>query len=390
MAKRLFLIVLDSFGMGELPDAEAFGDAGSNTLAAVAASPKFSAPNLTALGLFNIEGAVGGQRVPAPTASFARLASKSPGKDTTVGHWEIAGVIAERALPTYPGGFPEEVLDQLHAATYRRFLCNKPYSGTDVLRDYGREHIRSSQPILYTSADSVMQIAAHETIIPVKDLYDICEKARTVMQGEHAVGRIIARPFVGDPPEFIRTANRRDYSLPPPDETMLDKLRKRWLDVVAIGKIYDIFAGQGITRTIKTKNNTDGMEQAIAMAGQEFSGLCFVNLVDFDMVYGHRNDVDGYAAAMSAFDVQLGQFIKQLGRDDAVIITADHGCDPSTPSTDHSREYVPMLMFGRGVRRGVDLGTRPTFADIAATVQEYLELAPATAGESFWQQVRAE
>lgn len=383
MAKRLFIIVLDSFGMGALPDAALFGDEGSNTLAAVAASPRFHAPHLQALGLFNIQGTVGGQAVDQPLASFARMAEKSPGKDTTVGHWELAGAIAKRPLPTYPDGFPEKLLDQLYSCCHRQFICNRPYSGTDVLREYGLEHIRTGKPILYTSADSVMQIAAHEDIIPLSELYEICQAARALMQGEHGVGRIIARPFTGDPPDFVRTPNRRDYSLPPPAPTLLDILRKGWLDVIAIGKIHDIFAGKGISRTIKTGNNTQGMEQAIAVAGQNFSGLCFVNLVDFDMLYGHRNDVDGYAQAISDFDLQLGEFAAALGPDDAVILTADHGCDPSTPSTDHSREYVPMLMFGDNIRRGVDLGTRSTFADVAATAQAYFGLGLETQGTSF-------
>lgn len=383
MDKRLFLIVLDSFGMGELPDAAEYGDTGSNTLLAVAGSPEFHAPNLRKLGLFNIDGAAGGEPVEEPIASFARMAERSAGKDTIIGHWEIAGLISKKALPTYPEGFPKELMDQLSREIRRPLLCGLPYSGTKVLQDYGVEHTKTGAPIVYTSADSVMQIAAHERVVELSELYRICEVARSMMRGEHGVGRIIARPFTGRAPNFTRTPNRHDYALSPTHATMLDVLQKRWLDVIAIGKIHDIFAGRGITHSVRTTSNADGMEKAIQLAKQGFSGLCFVNLVDFDMLYGHRNDIDGYAKAISEFDVQLGELMECLLPGDAVILTADHGCDPSTPSTDHSREYVPMLMFGHGIRQGVNLGTRPTFADIAATVQDYFTQPIKTAGESF-------
>jgi phosphopentomutase len=383
MPKRVFLIVLDSFGMGESPDAGRFGDEGSNTLASVAGSSRFHAPHLTALGLFNIDGAVGGKPSPDPVASFARLGERSPANDTTVGHWEIAGVAVDAPLPLYPQGFPADVMARLTALTGKEYLCNLPYSGTQVLDDYGEEHVRTGKPILYTSGDSVMQIAAHEDVIPLEDLYEICRKARAMMQPPHGVGRIIARPFVGAAGKFTRTRNRHDFSFPPPRPTMLDALTAAKIDVISVGKIYDIFAGQGIARSLTTTSNEDGMEKTIALAGEDFTGLCFVNLVDFDMLYGHRNDVDGYADAITRFDVQLGAFRKLLRPDDVVILTADHGCDPSTPSTDHSREYVPMLIFGEGIKSGVNLGTRDAFADIAATVLAYLGAEMKTEGTSF-------
>jgi phosphopentomutase len=326
--------------------------------------------------------------VKLPQASFARMRERSSGKDTIIGHWEIAGVISPQPLPTYPDGFPPELLDDLRRLIGRDVLCGLPYSGTQVLTDYGQEHVLTGSPIVYTSADSVLQIAAHERVIPLERQYEICELARKMMQGERAVGRIIARPFIGTYPHYSRTQNRRDYALIPPHDTMLDLLSKRWLDVIGVGKIYDIFAGRGLTQSIKMKDNDDGMRKTIQLVGREWAGLCFVNLVDFDMTYGHRNDVDGYARAISAFDVRLGELVNRLQPDDAVILTADHGCDPSTPSTDHSREYAPMLMFGRKIRPGVNLGTRPTFADIAATVQEYFELPVETRGNSFLRDVQ--
>ncbi|MDR2931665.1 MAG: phosphopentomutase [Oscillospiraceae bacterium] len=389
MKKRLFLMVLDSFGIGAAPDAEVYGDAGSDTLYAISRSAAFRAPNLTDLGLFNIAGTKGGAGVSAPRASFARMAEKSVGKDTTVGHWEIAGLITEKPFPTYPGGFPRPLLDGLARAVGRDVLCGLPYSGTKVIADYGREHVRTGALIVYTSADSVLQIAAHEDVVGIESLYDICAKARAFMQGAHAVSRIIARPFAGDFPDYARTANRRDFALPPPGRTMLDSLCDNGLDVIGVGKISDIFAGRGVSRSYPTHSNAEGMEATLSRVGDDFSGLCFVNLVDFDMLFGHRNDVDGYAAAMAAFDDWLPAFLSALGPGDVLIITADHGCDPATPSTDHSREYTPMLIYGGRVKAGVNLGTRETMADIAATVLDFFGLPVETQGRSFWEKVKA-
>lgn len=380
MKKRVFLIVLDSMGIGEMPDADIWGDQGSNTLGAIRHLPVFSCPNLARLGLFNIKGVGGG--VAFPMASFARMREASAGKDTTIGHWEIAGIISQKPLPTYPNGFPSDVITAFEQRVGRGTLCNKPYSGTDVIRDYGEAHMRTGKLIVYTSADSVFQIAAHEEIVPVEELYRICEIARELLQGEHAVGRVIARPFAGAYP-FVRTPRRHDYSLLPPTDTMADILAANGFDTISVGKIYDIFAGKGFSESFRTADNTDGMEQTLALALRDFEGLCFVNLVDFDAVYGHRNNAEGYAAAMTAFDTQLGVLLKNLHPNDLLLITADHGCDPSTPSTDHSREYTPLLIFGETVRGGVDLGTRPTFADIGATVLDYFGLpTDVIAGES--------
>ncbi len=385
MPKRVFLIVLDSFGVGELPDAKAFGDAGSNTLGAIRRDPAFDCSTLTSLGLFNIEGVGGG--VKAPRASFARMRELSHGKDTTVGHWEIAGVVSDRPLPTYPDGFPIDVIARFEALTGRGVLCNRPYSGTEVIKDFGEEHLRTGKLIVYTSADSVFQIAAHEDIVPIKELYRYCELAREMLTGEHAVGRVIARPFGGEYP-FKRLPLRHDYSLVPPKQTMLDLLHEAGLDTVSVGKINDIFAGRGVSESYPTKSNADGMARTAELAEKDFCGLCFTNLVDFDMTYGHRNDVGGYAAAATEFDRWLTTFLPQLKVDDVCIITADHGCDPSTPSTDHSREHTPMLIIGDRVRAGVDLGTRESFADIAATVLEYLGVcADGIAGKSFYREI---
>lgn len=386
MVKRVFLIVLDSFGIGAMPDAVRWRDEGSDTLAAIRTHPVFRCPTMEALGLFNIEGVGGG--VASPRASFARMTEASAGKDTTIGHWEIAGVVSSEPLPTYPNGFPPEVIEAFERATGRKTLCNRPYSGTDVIRDYGRAHCASGDLIVYTSADSVFQIAAHESVVPVEELYRDCESARRLLQGRHAVGRVIARPFAGDHP-YYRTPRRHDFSLPPPQVTMMDVLQKYGYDTISVGKIYDIFAGRGVSETYPTACNADGMERAEALLQSDFSGLCFINLVDFDMLYGHRNDVEGYARAICTFDAWLAGFSARLGKDDLCIITADHGCDPSTPSTDHSREYTPMLIFGDSVRQGVDLGTRRSFADIGATVLEVFGIEePLPAGNGFWQSVR--
>lgn len=385
MAKRVFIIVLDSCGIGELPDANLWHDEGSNTLGAIRNDSHFNCPNLEKMGLFNIETVGGG--VQHPTASFARLGELSKGKDTTIGHWEIAGIVSPTPLPTYPNGFPKEVIDEFEKRTGRKTLCNKPYSGTEVIKDYGEEHIKTGALIVYTSADSVFQIAAHEDIVPVPELYRYCEIARELLQGEHGVGRVIARPFNGEYP-FVRTPNRHDYSLQPPHTTMLDRLKDEGYATISVGKIYDIFAGKSVSESNRTTSNIHGMEVTLDIEKRDFEGLCFVNLVDFDMKYGHRNDVAGYAQAMTDFDKQLGEFLQNMREEDILIITADHGCDPSTPSTDHSREYVPMLIFGAGIKSGVDLKTRRSFADISATVLDYFNVDQKdSAGESFLAQV---
>lgn len=385
MSKRVFLIVLDSVGIGELPDAENWGDKGSNTLKAIRDHENFNCPNLKKMGLFNIETVGGG--VANPTASFARMAELSLGKDTTIGHWEIAGVVSPNPLPVYPNGFPEEVIDEFEKRTGRKVICNKPYSGTEVIKDYGEEHIKTGALIVYTSADSVFQIAAHEDYVPIEELYRYCEIAREMLVGKHGVGRVIARPFNGEYP-FTRTARRHDYSLLPPTVTMLDRLKEEGKEVISVGKIYDIFAGRGLTQSNRIKNNADGMAVSIAKADEDFNGLCFINLVDFDMVFGHRNDIAGYANAMSEFDALLPKLVEKMTSEDILIITADHGCDPATPSTDHSREHTPMLIFGECIKAGVDLKTRSSFADISATVLEYLGVSQGeTKGESFLKEV---
>lgn len=385
MAKRFFLIVLDSFGVGELPDACKWHDEGSNTLGAIRNHPNFDCPELKQMGLFNIEGVGGG--VSAPTASYARMSERSMGKDTTIGHWEIAGIISPEPLPTYPDGFPEEVIGEFERRTGRRVICNKPYSGTEVIKDYGREHVETGALIVYTSADSVFQIAAHEDVVPVAELYRYCEIAREMLVGKHGVGRVIARPFEGEYP-FARTANRHDFSLPPPSDTVMNVLQRAGYDTLSVGKIYDIFAGSGISESHRTQSNAHGMQVTKELQGKDFTGLCFVNLVDFDMKYGHRNDVAGYAAAATEFDRFLPSFIKDMREEDVLLITADHGCDPATPSTDHSREYTPMLIFGRHIKGGVNLGTRASFSDIGATVLEYFGVAQGnTKGESFLKEV---
>ena len=386
--KRIFLIVLDSFGIGAMPDAPAFGDVGVNTLAACAGSRALHIPNLIAAGLGNIDGVSCLPKTDKPLGAVARLTEASQGKDTTIGHWEIAGVISPRPLPTYPEGFPQEVLDAFTQATGRGCLCNKPYSGTDVIRDYGKEHMETGKWIVYTSADSVFQVAAHEDVVPLEELYDACRKARQLLRGEHGVGRVIARPFLGSPENrFQRTPRRHDFSLEPPAETMLDAIKAAGLDTIAVGKIHDIFAGQGDTQYVLNTSNANGMEHTHRFAGEDFHGLCFVNLVDFDMLYGHRRDIDGYARALTEFDAWLGAFLPKLGPEDLVMITADHGCDPAyTATTDHTREYVPLVVLGQGVKP-VNLGTRGSFADVAATVTQLLGVAYETPGTSFAKEI---
>ena len=367
--KRVFLIVLDSFGIGEAPDAADFGDAGANTLRRIASG--LSLKNLSALGLGNIDGVDSVAKTDAPTAAHGRLIEKSLGKDTTIGHWELCGIVSERPLPTYPEGFPEEVLSAFSEATGRGILCNLPYSGTDVIRDYGEEHMKSGDLIVYTSADSVFQIAAHEEIVPLELLYEYCKKARALLTGKHAVGRVIARPFVGAPGSFTRTANRRDFSLEPYGRTLLDLLSEEGYDVISVGKISDIFAGRGVTESHPTHGNEEGMQTALAMAEKDFRGLCFINLVDFDMLYGHRQDIAGYGKALEAFDAFLPDFLAKLGDEDALIITADHGCDPGDDSTDHTRECIPLLIYGKKIKPE-NLGTKEGFSAVGQTVAALL------------------
>ena len=384
--KRIFLIVLDSFGIGQMPDAAAFGDVDVNTLAACASSRELHIPNMIAAGLGSIDGVTCLPKA-APSGAVARLTEASMGKDTTIGHWEIAGIVSPDPLPTYPQGFPEEVLAPFRAATGRGVLANAPWSGTAVIEKYGQEHMRTGDLIVYTSADSVFQIAAHEDIVPPEQLYEYCRIARKILQGKHGVGRVIARPFVGQPGSFKRTANRHDFSLEPPKQTLPEAVKEAGLASIGVGKIHDIFAGQGLTEHVYNKSNADGMAHTMRYAAQDFKGLCFVNLVDFDMQYGHRRDIDGYARALNEFDAWLPRLMEQLTDEDVVMITADHGCDPAyTATTDHTREYVPLMVLGKGIK-SVNLGTRESFADIAATVAELLNVPLDTPGKSFAQEI---
>ena len=385
--RRVFLIVLDSYGIGELPDAADFGDEGSNTLRTITKSGEYDTPLMKSMGLFNIDGVDYMEGVDSPMGSFGRLGEVSKGKDTTIGHWEIAGIVSEKPLPTYPEGFPKELLEEYSRLTGRGVLCNKPYSGTEVIKAFGEEHLKTGDLIVYTSADSVFQVAAHEEIVPIEELYRYCEIARELLQGEHGVGRVIARPFVGEAGNFSRTPRRHDYSLIPPKTTMLDVLKEAGYATRGVGKIYDIFAGKSISDTVRIQNNVDGMEKAIAIMDEDFKGLCFVNLVDFDMVYGHRNDIDGYAKAATTFDKQLQTMVGKMKDSDILMITADHGCDPGFPGTDHSREYVPLLIYGKDIKAGVNLATRDSFADIAATIQDIFEVEQKTAGISFKREI---
>lgn len=381
MTKRVFLIVLDSFGVGEMPDAADFGDKGANTLRSCFNTGKLCVPNMQRLGLFNIEGVAVGERASAPVGAYLRISESSKGKDTTTGHWEIAGITSEKPFPTFPDGFPTEVIEKFKSATGRGVLCNKPYSGTKVIADYGEEHIRTGDLIVYTSADSVFQIAAHESVVPVETLYEYCRKAREILVGDYAVGRVIARPFEGEHP-FVRTPRRHDFSLVPPKDTVLDHLSQQGLDVIGIGKIYDIFAGKGLTKYVRDIGNFCDMNETSRIQSIPFNGLCFTNLVDFDMTFGHRRNPEGYAQALNEFDVWLGEFMDKMLPDDVLIITADHGCDPCHSGTDHTREYIPAIIYGSGIK-SIDLGTRACFGDIGATVQELLGASGVLDGESF-------
>ncbi|MCR5201489.1 MAG: phosphopentomutase [Lachnospiraceae bacterium] len=375
---RVILIVLDSVGVGELPDADKFGDVGSHTVFAASKGKGFSMPNMQKLGFFNIEGnktfepKYGSEAEKEPKGAFGKCNERSMGKDTTTGHWEIAGLVSEKPMPTFPDGFPDELIEKFENAVGRKVLCNKPYSGTKVIEDYGKEHLETGALIVYTSADSVFQVAAHEKVVPLKELYEICEKARELCTGKYAVGRVIARPFKGEIGSFVRTSDRHDFSLTPTKKTMLNYIEEAGQKVVGVGKINDIFNGFGITDFVRTKDNAEGIVRTIEYMKEDFSGLLFTNLVDFDMKYGHRNDIQGYCDALCYFDSKLPEIMENMKDDDILMITADHGCDPSTPSTDHSREYIPWVICGEKVKPGVNLKICDTYADISQTICDYL------------------
>ena len=368
--QRVIWIVLDSVGVGEMPDAAAYGDAGSDTLGNIARRRTLKLPNLVRLGLGNLKPLPHIEPAPYPAAAFGRCALASPGKDTTTGHWEMVGIHLAKPFPLYPHGFPPEVMQEFERRTGRGTLGNCAASGTEIIKELGEEHMRTGKPIVYTSADSVFQIAAHEEVIPLWELYKMCETARDILRGPHEVGRVIARPFVGQPGSFTRTPNRKDYAVPPPKGMLLDQLQANQVEVFSVGKIFDVFLGRGILEHEKTKNNADGMAKTLAAMDEVEAGLIFVNLVDFDQQYGHRNDVEGYARALEEFDAWLPELERKLQFDDLVIITADHGCDPTTPSTDHSREYVPLLAYRPRKMEGINLGLRRTLSDIGQTVAE--------------------
>lgn len=382
--KKIFCIILDGLGVGELPDAAEYGDTGSNTLGNLAkAVGGLRLPRLERMGLANILPVEGLQPQTEPAAAYGKMAEKSPGKDTTTGHWEIAGLVLEQPFPTFPQGFPRDLIEEFERRIGRRTLGNKVASGTQVIQELGPEHQQTGYPIVYTSADSVFQIAAHEEVIPVEQLYQMCRTARELLKGPLAVGRVIARPFVGTPGAYQRTARRHDFSLPPPGPTLLDRVKEAGLEVIGVGKIHDIFVGQGLTRSYPTSSNQEGVERIIELMSEPgWWGFLMANLVDFDSLWGHRNDCAGYARGLEEFDRELEKIERQLGKDDILIITADHGCDPTTRSTDHSREYVPLIIYGERVKSGTWLGVRPTFADLGATVADLLGLAPLEAGTS--------
>jgi phosphopentomutase len=382
--KRVILIVLDSVGVGELPDAGAFGDEGSNTLANTAeAVGGLSLPHLEKLGLGHIVEVKGIEEVSSPQASFGKMAEVSAGKDSTTGHWEIAGLWLKSPFPLYPTGFPEEIIKAFERRIGRRVLGNKPASGTEIIKELGAKHLETGWPIVYTSADSVFQIAAHEEVIPVEELYQMCQIARSLLTGQHRVARVIARPFVGEPGSFTRTARRKDFSLPPTGKTLLDYAQEAGVNVYGVGKIGEIFAGRGLTKVIKTKNNMDGVDKLITCLKKFPEGIIWANLIDFDMLWGHRNNPEGYAQGLVDFDTRLPEIIDQLTEKDILIITADHGCDPTTPSTDHSREYVPLLVYSQRLAKSVNLGIRKTFADVGKSIADLLAFKAKIKGKSF-------
>lgn len=388
MINRVIWIVLDSVGMGALPDAEKYGDDGANTIGNVSkALGGLNLPNMEKLGLGNIDGMVGVNKTDRPTGCYGRFAEMSNGKDTTTGHWEMVGIYSEQAFPTYPNGFPKEIIDSFEKAVGRKVIGNKPASGTAIIEELGEEHIKTGSLIVYTSADSVFQIAAHEEVVPLKELYSICEKARNILVGEHAVARVIARPFIGEKGNFTRTPNRRDFSLVPPYNTVLDNLKSNNLNVMAVGKIEDIFSGKGITEAVHTKDNMDGVDKTLDYMKEDKQGLIFTNLVDFDMKWGHRNDVKAYGKGLEDFDARLPEIISAMKDTDILFITADHGCDPTTPGTDHTREYVPFLAYGKPLRQNVNLGTRNSFADMGQTVAEIFNVEKIRYGESFLKEI---
>ena len=387
MGKRVFLVILDSVGIGEMPDSSEYGDKGSNTIVSASKSSFFSMPNMEQYGFFDLEGIQSLRKTEGNRfGAVARMKEASKGKDTTIGHWEIAGLESEQPLPTFPNGFPEELIKAFEERTGRKAICNLPYSGTEVIKDYGKESIETGALIVYTSADSVFQIAAHEDVVPIEELYRYCEIARELCTGKFGVGRIIARPFEGEYP-YKRTSRRHDYSLVPPKKTMLNYIAEQGKEVRGVGKINDIFAGSGVTKTVRTASNGEGIDRTLEWMKEDFEGLCFTNLVDFDMVYGHRNDMDGYAKALTYFDERLPELVAGLKEDDLLIITADHGCDPATPSTDHSREYVGLVAIGAKVKAGVNLGTRESFADTGATILEYLDVTGDICGTSYLKEI---
>ncbi|MEO8595825.1 MAG: phosphopentomutase [Candidatus Solibacter sp.] len=383
---RVIWIVLDSVGIGEMPDAAQYGDSGSNTLGNIARLRGIRLPNMARLGLGNIAPLQGIEPAAAPGAAYGKCTLASPGKDTTTGHWEMVGIHLEKPFPLYPNGFPPDVMQEFERRTGRRSLGNKAASGTEIIKELGEEHMRTGSPIVYTSADSVFQIAAHEEVIPIPELYRMCDTARDILRGPNEVGRVIARPFTGSPGKFMRTSNRHDYAVPPPAGMLLDQLHDRGVLIHSVGKIFDVFLGRGILDSTKTKNNTEGMAKTLEAMAEMDRGMIFVNLVDFDQQYGHRNDVEGYGEALEEFDAWVPELQSRLGDGDLAIFTADHGCDPTTPSTDHSREYVPLLVSGPRVRPGVDLGVRGSLSDIGQTVAENFG-ARLTKGESFLAQI---
>jgi phosphopentomutase len=383
---RVIWIVLDSVGIGAMPDAADYGDVGSDTLGNIARARPMQLPNLSRLGLANIKPLAHIEPVWSPAGAFGRCALASPGKDTTTGHWEMAGIHLEEPLPLFPHGFPREIMDEFERRIGRRALGNKAASGTEIIKELGAEHMRTGSPIVYTSADSVFQVAAHEDVIPLWELYKICETARDILRGPYEVGRVIARPFIGQPGSFARTPNRKDYAVPPPRGMLLDQLAERDIEVYSVGKIFDVFLGRGIRDHVKTKSNDDGMAKTLEAMETTERGLIFVNLVDFDQQYGHRNDVEGYARALEQFDAWLPSCLDKLREADLAILTADHGCDPTTPSTDHSREYVPLIVYGPKSRAGINLGLRPTLSDLGQTVAENFG-ASISRGTSFLPQI---
>jgi phosphopentomutase len=369
---RIIWIVLDSVGIGALPDAADYGDVGRNTLGHIAESRQLAVPNLVRMGLANIAPLARLTPASAPTGAYGKGATHSPGKDTTTGHWEMAGVWLPQAFPVYPHGFPAEIINEFVRQIGRKTLGNKPASGTEIIKELGEEHVRTGKPIVYTSGDSVFQIAAHEDAIPIAELYRMCEIARKILDGPHRVGRVIARPFAGPVGNFARTPRRHDYAVDPPKPMLMDVLAERQVPVLGVGKIHDIYNGRGVGDYVTTKSNSDGMEKLTAAVRERDEGLIFCNLVDFDMLYGHRKDVEGFAKSLEEFDLLLGKFLPLLGASDLLLITADHGCDPDHrwPTTDHSREYVPILAYSPGGGAGVNLGVRDTLADMGQTVAE--------------------